>query len=305
MDAELAKLLDTQAGVVTRMQARDLGVPSTQLGKPGDGLQLTRVRAGAYAVSEMYDAASPRQLLTLQVAAERLVTGVDLVAVGATAALLHEIPLIGAVPARPHVAERKQDRPRHHGSSTTLAPQDVVELNGVPVATLARAALDVARLRGRLAGVVALDAALRKEVSKDELRRTLGRCTRWPGVRQARAALDFADGRSESPLESMGRVRFDAHGLPAPELQVWLGDAQGPIGRVDQYWERYRTVAEADGALKYTSPADLFAEKRREDRLREAGFEVVRYTWDEILRTPEVVIARILAAFDRAARRAA
>ena len=305
MDAELGKLLVAQAGVVTRAQARDLGVPSTQLGRPGAGLQLTRVRSGAYAVSETYDAANPQQRLTLQVAAERLVTGVDLVAVGATAALLQEIPLIGAAPTRPHVAERKHERPRHHGSSTTLDPEDVVELDGIPVATLARAALDVARLRGRLAGVVALDAALRRQVSRPELERTLERCTRWPGVRRARAALDFADGRSESPLESMGRVRFDEHGLPAPDLQVRLGDAQGPIARVDQYWEQHRTVAEADGALKYSSANDLFAEKRREDRLREAGFEVVRYTWDEILRTPQVVVARILAAFERAARRAA
>ena len=305
MNSELVDLAGTQGGVVSRAQARDLGVPSTQLGRPGAGLQLTRVRAGAYAITEVYDAADPVQRIVLKVAAERLVTGVDLVAVGPTAGLLHALPLIGPVPARLHLAERKQDRPRHHGSSTTLSPEDVVDLSGIPVATVARAALDVARQRGRLAGVVALDAALRKEVSKDELERALGRCTRWPGVRHARAALDFADGRSESPLESMGRVRFDEHGLPAPDLQVWLGDDHGPIARVDQYWEQQRTIAEADGALKYASPADLFAEKRREDRLRTAGFEVVRYTWDEILRTPEVVVARVLAAFDRAARRAA
>jgi len=43
----------------------------------------------------------------------------------------------------------------------------------------------------------------------------------------------------------------------------------------------------------------------REDRLRDTGFEVIRYTWDEALRRPERLAARVRAAFARAARRAA
>jgi very-short-patch-repair endonuclease len=41
---------------------------------------------------------------------------------------------------------------------------------------------------------------------------------------------------------------------------------------------------------------------RRDSRLRDAGFEVVHFTWAEIFYEPERVIARILAAFDRAAK---
>lgn len=305
MDEELLALLATQAGVVSHQQARDLGVPATQLGPRGTTRSLTRVRAGAYALTAVYEQATPRERLILEVGAERLVTGVDLVAVGATAAAVHDLPVIGAPPPRLQLAERKPDRPQHHGRSTTLPPDHVIQVDGVPVTILARTAIDLARSRGRLAGVAALDAALHRDVSRQELEQVLAGCVRWPGVRQAREAVELADARAESPLESMGRVRFHEHGLPAPDLQVWLGDSDGQIARVDHYWQRYRTVAEADGALKYATPADLFAEKRREDRLREAGFEVVRYTWDEILRTPEVVVARVLAAFARASRRAA
>lgn len=305
MRDELQALAATQAGVLSRVQARALKVPSTQLGVPGAGRLLTRVRPGAYALTDTYDVASAIDMLVLQIAAQRLVTGVDLVAVAATAAQMHDLPLLGRTPTRPQLAERKADRPRHHGSSTTLVPEDVEDLHCVPVTTVARTAVDVARLRGHLAGVIAADAALRRDVSSDDLLRTLGRCGRWPGIRQARRAVEFADRRSESALESMGRVRFHEQGLPAPDLQVWLGDSDGPIARVDHYWEQHRTVAEADGALKYTGAGELFAEKRREDRLREAGFEVVRYTWDEALKHPELVAARIRQAFARAARRAA
>lgn len=62
------------------------------------------------------------------------------------------------------------------------------------------------------------------------------------------------------------------------------------------------TVVEFDGALKYATTADLVAEKLREDRLRELGYEVVRVTWAD-LEHPARVVARIRAAFARATAR--
>ena len=49
---------------------------------------------------------------------------------------------------------------------------------------------------------------------------------------------------------------------------------------------------------KYESVDDVRAEKRREDTLRDLGFEVVRWTWPELFRF-ETVVAR----FERALRR--
>ena len=48
--------------------------------------------------------------------------------------------------------------------------------------------------------------------------------------------------------------------------------------------------------------AALAAEKRREDRLRALGFEVVRLTWAD-LDHPEVVDRLVRSALDRAAGR--
>lgn len=59
---------------------------------------------------------------------------------------------------------------------------------------------------------------------------------------------------------------------------------------------------EFDGLLKYASPADVRAEKAREDRLRELGYEVVRLTWQD-LADPVGVHAKVRAAFARAAAR--
>jgi tellurite resistance protein len=101
-------------------------------------------------------------------------------------------------------------------------------------------------------------------------------------------------------LESISRVAFRAHGLPPPELQVWVGDETEMIGRADFLWRACRTIAEADGAIKYANPVRAMAQLERDRRLREAGFEVVHFTWRDITREPGEVVASIRAAFRRA-----
>ena len=298
---DLDELLRAQGGVVTREQALLAGVSGRQL-RPGER-RLVRVRRGAYTDAALIGVADEAVATALQVAAARLVSGVDLVATRDTAALVHGLPLLGPRPTRLHLAERKPARPRHHGTSTTLRSDEVTTVRGVPVTSLARTAVDVARHRGSTSGVVIADAVLARAVSREELEQVLEGRGRWPGMRLAAEAVAFADGRSESALESVGRVGFAEQGLPPPELQVVLCDADGPFARVDHYWKAYRTVAEADGALKYRTPADLFEEKRREDRIRDLGEEVVRYTWDEALRRPQVLAARTWRAFERSLRR--
>jgi very-short-patch-repair endonuclease len=49
------------------------------------------------------------------------------------------------------------------------------------------------------------------------------------------------------------------------------------IARVDFWWERVGLVGECDGQMKYETPADLYAEKRREDTIRAHGYRVIRW----------------------------
>ncbi len=192
----------------------------------------------------------------------------------------------------------------HHGGSRLVLEADVEQVHGVPVTSLARTAVDVART-GFAAGVVTADAVLRRGVDRSELELAVDLSRRWPGRLTALDVVAFADPLAETALESLGRARFREAGLPVPESQVWIGDEFGPFARVDHAWRAQRTVAEGDGALKYADRAAVFEEKQREDRLREAGWEVVRYTWDEVLRRPAAVVARVVRAFERAERRAA
>jgi hypothetical protein len=183
--------------------------------------------------------------------------------------------------------------------AAALPPGHVTTHHGVPVTTAARTAADLARREGLRAGVMVADSALRsRQASREELQAVLSACARWPGIGRARRAIAASDARSESALESLARVVFAEHGLSPPDLQVWVG-GDGVVGRADFLWREHRTIAEADGALKYADPARAREQLWRDARLREAGFEVVHFTWDEITHTPAHVVAAIRTAFGR------
>ena len=129
----------------------------------------------------------------------------------------------------------------------------------------------------------------------------LADCARWPGVAKARQVVRFSDKRAESALESIARVAFRDAGLPAPELQVVVGGDGRIAGRCDFLWAQHKTIGEADGNMKYADPARAVAQLRRDARLREAGFEVVHFSWREIEHAPHQVAAAIRAAFRKAA----
>jgi hypothetical protein len=133
---------------------------------------------------------------------------------------------------------------------------------------------------------------------------------RWPGVRAARRVVEFLDVRSESAGESMSRVCLMEEGLPGPELQQEIFSPDGRLlARVDFYWDKHKTVGEFDGKIKYgrlLKPEQriedvIFAEKLREDAVRDLGLQVVRWTSPDLYRAG-ILRERVLRAFARAAR---
>jgi hypothetical protein len=226
-----------------------------------------------------------------------------------SAAVLHGIDLITgpgndvALTGRPRTG--RKGTVHLHLYTTPLPPEHVTHKLGVPVTTAARTVIDLARTLTFVDGVVAADSAIRKGLaSKPQLQIVLARSSGRRGVVQARRVVEFASGLSESVLESIARVAFDALGLPAPKLQVWIPAPTGEaIGRVDFYWEEYKTIVEVDGALKYEDdPGRARAQLRRDKRLREAGYQVVHFTWHEITTKPAEVAESIRNAFRAGAR---
>ena len=160
------------------------------------------------------------------------------------------------------------------------------------------------------AGGMAVTALRAGLTTPAELAREAGQAVGRTGARRARAVVAFADARAESVGESRSRVAMHLAGLPAPELQVVIrDDAVRQVARTDFGYPDLRVAGEFDGKVKYgrllrpgQSAGDaVFAEKCREDAIRDAGWIVIRWIWQE-LSHPELIIERWHRALARAAR---
>jgi hypothetical protein len=120
------------------------------------------------------------------------------------------------------------------------------------------------------------------------------------GRHRVAAAAPLADPRLETVLESISLARFIEAGIELPEPQVWVNGSSGRSWRVDFLFGG-RVIGECDGAVKYAEADSLWKEKKRQADLEAAGYIVVRWTWEEIVYHPHVVLARIALALARSA----
>ena len=268
---------------------------------------VTRVAARAYVLSDTLRAArTPEAVHRLHVLAILRSFDGRVAASHHSALALHGLPFWQVAEDTFHVCRVAGSSSRVRGSlhlheETTADPLMRLRLTRALIVTPGLAAVGTAMVDGLEAGVVAMDAALHAElVTRADLQRLVDAHALTPGVARARDAVALADGSAESPGES--RTRMVLRHLPATltvEPQAVIRDGSDAfVGRSD-FLVDGRVVVEFDGRAKYgltgTPAEDLWAEKRREDRLRALGYAVVRLTWAD-LANPEAVLQRVLEA---------
>jgi hypothetical protein len=293
-------------GIVTTAELLAAGMTSSKIKVLAERGELISLRRGVYLRAEhvRQQRASAANSRLLPIAAALAVVP-DAIVSHQSAAELHGIALLGkpcptvTLTGNPGCDRHQRTGLRLHTAS--VPDRHITTICGLPVTTAGRSVTDLSRELDFRAGVIAADSALLgKLTTRAELQFVLAECHGWRGSRCAAEVVAFADGRAESPLESIARVLFRELGLPPPQLQAWLGGPAEPIARVDFYWQEFRTVAEVDGAVKYKDPARAAAQLRRDSLLRAEGFEVVHFDWQEITQCPDLVATRIRAAFNRA-----
>jgi hypothetical protein len=296
--------------LLLRREALTTGWSDDELARLVRAGVLTRLRRGAYvdSVLPVEPAALHRLLIRATVA------GLHRPAVVShqSAAVLHGLPLWDVPLDRVHVTRR----PRAWNDTSAvlcchvsqLRDDEITMVDGLHVTDPVRTALDLARSLPHEAAVVALDAALHLGVlTHDDLRRRLFDIAGTPGSRSAARAITAADGRSESVGESRSRVILHRWKLAPSALQLEVRSGNGePLGRSDFAWEPERLLGEFDGRIKYgrlLRPGQdagdaVFAEKRREDAIRDENWGMVRWVWAD-LRRPDRLAARVRRARDR------
>ena len=169
-----------------------------------------------------------------------------------SAAYLYGLPVFTGEPAKVTLTAEPGtgSTRRYHDLSVRAAglpTSHVHRVAGVPATTAARTVVDLARKLPFADSVAVADAALQRGLTAQaQLERVLVDCTGWPGIRRAARVVAFTDDRCETPLKSISRVLFAGHGLPRPDTQQLIVDADGhPVGRVDFLWKQEATVGEA------------------------------------------------------------
>jgi very-short-patch-repair endonuclease len=314
MNPKLSTRADAHGGVVSHADVLACGYTESQLRERLKAGTWMRLRRGYYAARPDMEALPPWEIdkvvHRLHVRAAARALGSAVVVSHQSAAVLHDVRLWGIPVGEVQVTRldgrtcRVRAGVRFHVGQ--LSDSSVTMVDGVVVTTPARALVELACVRPYEIAVIAVDSALRQRLTtQEELRDALDVVECWPGSGTAKAAVAFADGRSESVGESRLRVLMDNQGLPKAALQTRFGTAaDNVIARVDFYLREFGVVVEFDGLVKYrdTVRNTVLAEKVREDRLREMGLVVVRVTWDE-LADPAAVGWRIRRAMELAAAR--
>jgi hypothetical protein len=310
-------------GVIMRADALVAGFTAAEIERRRRTGEWVPIRRGAYVERRMWEAMAPVQRHVAVVYA--VVRRLDLPAAVShqSAVARYDLPTWGLDLSLVHVTRGDLHSPRleggvHHHAGQ-LPQEDVSVVDGIVVTAPARTAIDTARVTSFEPSVVVADAILHRGlIDRVTMLERLDRMRDWPGTCNAGRVLEFADGLAESVGESRCRVLFHELGFPAPVLQKVIVLPIGEVTRVDFFFEEFDTVGEFDGQVKYgrflrtgETPGEVvWREKRREDHLRELGYErhlmrsVCRVIWAE-LSQPSVVAERFRTAFARAARRRA
>jgi hypothetical protein len=188
---------------------------------------------------------------------------------------------------------------------SSLPPDDVTRFGGMPVTTPLRTAFDLGRRLPRIEAIVAVDTLLGRRVVKlPKLAEYAAGRVGWPGAPQLREVLELAEPLTESPMESRLRIVLIDAGLPRPVAQHDVRDAQGRfLARVDLAYPELRIAIEYEGD-HHRERRHFQEDVHRFNALRAAGWIVLRFTADDVLRHPGRTARQVATAIrERRAQR--
>jgi hypothetical protein len=207
--------------------------------------------------------------------------------------LVRDAPVTVTVP----IGVRLCPHPRRQVRRATLAPADITTIAGVPMTTPVRTAFDLGRLENRRNAVMALDAMChRRLVSVPAIVAYAKRMAGRPGVARLRERLGLVEPAAESPMETYLRLVLIDGGAPRPCAQHEIRDNAGRlIARVDLAYPQWRTAIEYEGD-HHRGRAQFRRDAIRLNAVQTAGWLVLRFTADDLLRHPDHVHQQVANA---------
>ena len=289
-DRAVADLAKNQHGVVALSQLQELGLGASAVRDRVKAGRLHRVHQGVFAVGHALLTREGRWMAAV------LACGPDAVLSHRSAAALLGLRPGGSDAAvdvtAPFRRGRSPDGIAAHRDGT-LRARDRIAVSGIPCISVARAILDLAGTRPMRE---VRNAITRAEVLRifdlAEMDELLGRSHGRRGVARMRLLISEHDPRTELAKQELER-RFltlcRRLGIPLPEVNVPidLGDEQLTV---DFLWRQHGRIVETDGHREHGTPTAFEEDRRRDQRLALAGWQVNRCTWRQVVNeSPELI----------------
>jgi predicted transcriptional regulator of viral defense system len=294
----IRRVASSQDGVVTLAQAISAGVAKYEIDRLCRSGRWRRVARAVYLVDGSGELSRPARIRAAAMslgprAVVVLDTAAELYGIGGllSAGTVHvSLPGDSARTARP-------TDPAIVIHQLTLQPHAITSMNGISATTPQRTVADLILRVGRYPAVCVLDSALNQGwITIDDFPRICGLLRGRRGAVRARTYLVEADGRAQSPLETRARLRCVDGNVAPDSLQQEVRDDYGHLlGVGDLAWLRVRIIGEADGAGPHGTPEAVFADRHRQNNIMNAGWQVLRFTWQDTLR-PDIIPAKVREA---------
>ncbi|MCZ4557220.1 hypothetical protein ABIC28_002322 [Rhodococcus sp. PvR044] len=234
----------------------------------------------------------------LRARAASLFAGPDAVLTGFSAAALHGSRWIDASEPAEVI------RPGHHRATRKLIvhdcrlePDEITVVDGIRVATAARAGFDLGRRLSRVSAIVALDALCNATGLKPaEVTRLAEQHPRARGLVRLRSILGEVDAGAESPPETHTRLAIVDAGLPPPETQIPIVENDGwRFACADLGWREWSVLVEYDGEHHWTDRRQRAWDIERSARIEALGWTVVRIGAELLYNRPDELVRRVRA----------
>ncbi len=298
---QFRSIVSDNDGVFTRAQAHDFGFSDKALlAGLEDGMWVHFGGQGIYLLHGFGDTDRSRLRMHLLRSGHRtIVTGASALKVYGLDVLLtpHAREFVGggqsflSVPRDRHlqlpgvVFLRDRDRPYP------------TWINGFPLAPRARAVVDALRTVESNEALLILQRTLQLHwITPAEIERASTYLHRHRGLPQLRSMSREAAAGAHAESERIMIKILNSARLPGWVANQPIHDDRGMVGIGDFVFEASHLVVEVDGQAWHTTPDRFQRDRERQNRLVNAGWTVLRFTWSDLVDRPQYVIDSIRRA---------
>jgi hypothetical protein len=278
-DVHLAELAGRQFNRVSRSQLREIGLSESMITDRVAAGRLVAIEEGVFALAPVLEHDEWGRWM-----------GATLTAPGTALSHVSAAAAYGfwTLPRRLETVTRPgSGGPRRHGGivvyRSTVLTEDLAELRGIPITSVARTVLDLARgvshlalarcvresIRLRLVTLAGLADAIHRYPRRRGTRRLAKTLARYSGLPLERA-------RSGAEVRALEILRAAGRQLPALNTRIAGEEA-------DLSWASDRLIIEIDGAPFHL---DVGEDRRKESAWKAAGWSVRRISSDDVYEHP-------------------